>query len=239
MDKNISLSQIIIDGLSMTEGILLIDKPAGMTSHDVVDRVRRIFNTRRVGHAGTLDPFATGLLIIGIGPSTKKLTDLVGLDKTYEATARLGATSDTYDLEGKIYSRFEIRDSSRDEVEGVLKSFKGGYEQKAPAFSAKKVKGQKLYELARAGQDVEHLRPTKKVDISDIELLDYAWPDLKFRVTCSSGTYIRSLAHDLGEKLGCGAYLTQLRRTRIGEYKIEDAKKLEDLKTTSSQRKSE
>ena len=218
----------------MQDGILLVDKPAGMTSHDVVDRVRRIFNTRRVGHAGTLDPFATGLLILGIGPSTKKLTALVGLDKTYEATARLGAISDTYDLTGNIVPRPASRVAGpgtlgRATCDEALKSFLEGYEQKAPAYSAKKVKGQKLYELARAGQNVEHLRPTKKIDISDIELLDYAWPNVKFRVSCSSGTYIRSLAHDLGEKLGCGAYLTQLRRTRIGNYKIEDAKKLEEL----------
>ena len=122
---------------------------------------------------------------------------------------------------------------SQQEVSKALMSFLGGYEQKAPAYSAKKVKGQKLYELARAGKDVEALRPTKKIDISAIELLEYTWPDLKFRVTCSSGTYIRSLAHDFGEKLGCGAYLTELRRTRIGEYKIEDAKKIDDLQMSS------
>jgi len=213
----------------MQDGIILVDKPAGITSHDVVDRVRRIFKTRRVGHAGTLDPFATGLLILGINAATKKLNEFVGLDKTYEATARLGATSDTYDLDGVIVQRTTSNVQRREDIEVALMSFLGGYEQKAPAYSAKKVKGQKLYELARAGKDVEALRPTKKIDISEIELLDYAWPDLKFRVTCSSGTYIRSLAHDLGEKLGCGAYLTQLRRTRIGEYKIEDAKKLEEI----------
>ncbi len=222
------------DNQNPLEAILLIDKPAGMTSHDVVDRVRRIFKTRAVGHAGTLDPFATGLLILGVGKATKKLQTYVGLDKTYEATARLGVTSDTYDLTGKIVARpasrvAELEILGRATCDEALKSFLGGYEQKAPAFSAKKVKGQKLYELARAGKDVEALRPTKKVDISEIELLDYAWPDLKFRVSCSSGTYIRSLAHDLGEKLGCGAYLTELRRTRIGEHSIQDAKKLEEV----------
>ncbi|MFZ6015002.1 MAG: tRNA pseudouridine(55) synthase TruB [Patescibacteria group bacterium] len=211
--------------------ILLIDKPAGITSHDVVDRIRKIYSTRRVGHGGTLDPFATGLLIIGIGPATKKLHDIVGLDKTYEATATLGATSDTYDLTGLIAptpdSKFQIPDLKN--IEDVLKNFQGVIDQKAPAYSAKKVGGKKLYELARAGQDVEHLRPTKKVDIAELVITDYNYPTLKFKVTCSSGTYIRSLAHDIGQELGCGAYLSELRRTRIGEYKLEDAKKLETL----------
>lgn len=212
---------------SQLSEILLIDKHAGPTSHDIVDQVRRIYKTRKVGHAGTLDPFATGLLIVAVGKATKDIQRFVGLDKTYEATARLGATSDTYDLTGKLTIKNEQLTITEDDARKALMSFLGGYEQKAPAYSAKKVGGQKLYEMARRGEDVEHLRPTKKVDISAIELLDYNWPDLKFRVTCSSGTYIRSLAHDLGEKLGCGAYLTELRRTRIGEYKVEDAKKLE------------
>lgn len=206
--------------------ILLIDKPAGITSHDVVDRVRRIYNTKKVGHAGTLDPFATGLLIVAVGKATKELLNYVGLDKTYEATARLGATSDTYDLTGALVPRPTSHVPRQDEVEEALQSFLGGYTQKAPAYSAKKVNGKKLYELARRGEDVEHLRPTKQVDISDIQLLDFNWPDVKFRVSCSSGTYIRSLAHDFGEKLGCGAYLTELRRTKVGEYRVEDAKKV-------------
>ncbi len=208
---------------------LLIDKPAGITSHDVVDQVRRIYKTRRVGHAGTLDPFATGLLIVAVGKATKDIQRFVGLDKEYIATARLGATSDTYDLTGQLTIKNKQLTISEDDVRTALMSFKGGYAQKAPAYSAKKVHGQKLYEMARRGEDVEHLRPIKNVDISEIELLDYHWPDVTFRVTCSSGTYIRSLAHDLGEKLGCGAYLTALRRTRIGDYKIEDAKKLKDF----------
>ncbi|MFA6161401.1 MAG: tRNA pseudouridine(55) synthase TruB [Patescibacteria group bacterium] len=233
--------------------ILLIDKPAGITSHDVVDRVRRIYNTKKVGHAGTLDPFATGLLIVAVGKATKELSNYVGLDKTYEATARLGATSDTYDLTGQITkynchscagenpesdgsSDLHYVASKDDKKNGTLMildkvlnellSFKGGYLQKAPAYSAKKVNGQKLYELARRGEDVEHLRPSKQINISEIELLDFNWPDVKFRVSCSSGTYIRSLAHDFGEKLGCGAYLTELRRTRVGEFKVEDARRL-------------
>ncbi len=219
--------------------MLLIDKPAGITSHDVVDKVRRIYKTRRVGHGGTLDPFATGLLLVGVGSQTKKLHDVVGLDKTYEATAQLGGTSDTYDVTGAIVQRTTYNDTAfanaranvptEEDLEEVLKKFRGILEQKAPAYSAKKVGGQKLYELARKGVDVEHLRPTKKVDITELVITEYNWPTLKFRVTCSSGTYIRSLAHDIGEQLGCGAYLKELRRTRIGPYKLEDAKSLEVL----------
>jgi len=206
--------------------LLLIDKPAGMTSHDVVNIIRKKFNTRRVGHGGTLDPFATGLLLIGVGPATKKLTNIVGLDKTYEAVATLGATSDTYDLTGSIVARPASYVPRKEDIEKALERFRGTIDQKAPAYSAKKVKGQKLYVLARQGVDVEHLRPTKKVDITELVITEYNYPTLKFRVTCSSGTYIRSLAHDIGEVLGCGAYLSELRRTRIGSYKLEDAQKL-------------
>lgn len=211
--------------------MLLIDKPAGITSHDVVDKVRRIYKTRRVGHGGTLDPFATGLLLVGVGSQTKKLHDVVGLDKTYEATAQLGGTSDTYDLTGVVVARPTSLVPRLEDIEEALAKFRGTIEQKAPAYSAKKVGGQKLYELARKGVDVEHLRPTKKVDITELVITEYSWPVLKFRVTCSSGTYIRSLAHDIGEQLGCGAYLKELRRTRIGPYKLKDAKSLEDLLT--------
>lgn len=211
--------------------ILLIDKPAGMTSHDVVDRVRKVFSTRKVGHAGTLDPFATGLLIVGVGDATKRLQTYVGMDKVYEATARLGATSDTFDPEGTITETVvAIHELPLHDIETVLERFRGGYEQKAPLHSAKKINGKKLYEFARSGTATEEMRPTKKVDISELVVTDYAWPDLSFRVTCSSGTYIRSLADDIGRDLGCGAYLTALRRTAIGDYRIEDAVRLEDLK---------
>ena len=216
--------------------ILLIDKPAGMTSHDVVDRVRHIFKTRSVGHAGTLDPFATGLLILGVGAATKRLSEYVGLDKTYEATARLGATSTTFDLEGVITEtvgangvRPGARRAPLQDIEDVLNQFRGGYEQKAPIFSAKKIHGKKLYELARRGQATEEMRPTKHVEIFELEVLNYKWPDLKFRVRCSSGTYIRSLADDIGRALGCGAYLTELRRTAIGSHRIEEATPLDKL----------
>jgi tRNA pseudouridine55 synthase len=220
--------------------ILLIDKPAGITSHDVVDRVRRVFETRRVGHAGTLDPFATGLLIIGVGDATKRLSGYVGLDKTYEATARLGATSTTFDPEGTITETVGAHGNApecvppyapiRSDIERALDKFRGGYEQKAPIYSAKKIGGKKLYELARKGLATEEQRPSKTVTISSLVISHYAFPFLSFTVTCSSGTYIRSLADDTGRELGCGAYLTGLRRTAIGPHKIEDATAIDNLR---------
>lgn len=213
----------------MEAKLLLIDKPAGMTSHDVVDRVRRAFKTRRVGHAGTLDPFATGLLIVGVNGATKELTALVGLDKTYDATARLGATSSTYDPEGELTEKTDATQPTREEIEHALDAFRGGYEQLAPLHSAKKVGGKKLYELARKGTATEEMRPKKQVTINELVVTRYEWPELDFRVSSSSGTYIRSLADDIGRKLGCGAYLTALRRTRIGTFKIEDAVTLDAL----------
>ncbi len=227
--------------------ILLIDKPAGMTSHDVVDRVRRAYKTRRVGHAGTLDPFATGLLIIGVDRMTKRLAELVGLDKTYEAELTLGATSTTFDPEGEItrhescniYHESSIthRQPERSEIENILSKFRGGYVQRAPIYSAKKIHGKKLYELARAGQATDDMRPSKFVKISELEIIGHdRSSDLTFRgsrytlhVTCSSGTYIRSLADDIGRALGCGAYLSALRRTRVGPYRVEDAHTLAEL----------
>lgn len=219
------------------DGIILIDKPAGITSHDVVDRVRKIAKTRRVGHAGTLDPFATGLLILGINKGTKQLTGLIGLDKTYEATAQLGVTSTTDDPEGTVTphagtSPGALAEGNRpdnDAIERALARFRGSYEQTAPAFSAKWVDGKRLYDLARQGKIDGIALPKKIVSISELSMMHYAWPDLSFRVSCSSGTYIRALARDIGEALGCGAYLTALRRTRIGTYDIHDAVILDGL----------
>ncbi len=213
----------------MLEGFLLIDKPSGPTSHDMVDAVRHAINIRQVGHSGTLDPFATGLLIIGIGSATKKLGALVGLDKEYEATLRLGATSDTYDRTGRI-TESGVRCQMSD-VPEVLKKFTGQIQQIPPMYSAKKVKGKKLYELARAGIEIE--RKPVTLTIYSIELLHNPSPppltlrggeaQLQLRVHCSSGTYIRALAHDIGQALGCGAYLEELRRTAIGSFRAHDA----------------
>ena len=219
---------------SMEGKLLLIDKPAGMTSHDVVDRVRRIFKTRKVGHAGTLDPFATGLLIVGIESATKQLTALVGLDKTYEATARLGSTSTTFDPEGEITESNNSTIPTLEDIEHAFDAFRGGYEQLAPLHSAKKIGGKKLYELARSGTATEEMRPSKHVSIDELVVTRYEWPELDFRVSSSSGTYIRSLADDIGRTLGCGGYLTALRRTRIGTYDIKDAKTIEELAALQS-----
>lgn len=215
--------------LHAMDQLLLIDKPAGWTSHDVVAKLRGILHTRRIGHAGTLDPFATGLLIVGVGKATKELTALVGTDKTYEATAKLGWTSTTFDPEGELTHTENAKRPTIDDIAEAFKKFTGSYEQKAPLFSAKKIGGKKLYDLARAGTATEDMRPTKRITIHSIQLVDYEWPFLKFQVSCSSGTYIRSLADDIGRELGCGAYLEQLRRTRVGDFKIEDATTVEAL----------
>jgi tRNA pseudouridine55 synthase len=209
-------------------GLILINKPAGITSHDVVDKLREITKIKRIGHAGTLDPFATGLLILGIGREfTKKLSIFQKKDKEYIATLRLGAESDTFDKEGKIVEKKVEKIPERKKIEEVLKSFLGEIEQIPPAFSAKKIKGKKLYELARKGIKVEP-KP-QKVKIYEISILEYKFPYLKIKVKCSSGTYIRSLANDIGKKLGCGAYVEELTRTKIGEFSLKSAVELSKL----------
>lgn len=204
------------------EEIIFVDKPAGMTSFGVVARVRRILSERvgrkvKVGHTGTLDPFATGLLILMAGKATKKCQEFTKLDKIYEATLRLGATSSTGDPEGEITEhRTEV--ISRAQFEQSIARFVGEIEQKPPVFSAIKINGQRAYKLARAGKEVE--MPTRKVQIYTIELLEFNYPVAKIRCHVSSGTYIRTLAEEIGADLGCGAYLITLRRTRIADYDI-------------------
>ena len=212
------------------EGFLFIDKPAGPTSHDIVDQIRKLTGIKKVGHAGTLDPFATGLLILALGNTTKKIQALVGLDKEYEALVQLGATSDTYDRTGRITEGSKIKYKvAKEDIEDVLKKFRGKIEQIPPMYSAKKVKGKKLYELARKG--IEIVRQPSQITIHKLEIENFD-PELKtltLRVQCSSGTYVRSLAYDIGQELGCGAYLKELRRTSIGPFRIEDAAQLEPL----------
>lgn len=208
------------------DGLLLIDKPAGWTSHDVVAKLRGILKIRAIGHAGTLDPFATGLLVLGVGKGTKKLTALVGVDKEYSATIRLGATSDTFDKEGVIVEQNVSKEPTREEIEKALDTFRGGYDQLAPLHSAKKIGGKKLYDLARAGKATEEMRPMKRVQIDELRITDYAWPDLKIDVKCGSGTYIRSLADDIGRELGVGGYCLELRRTKVGEFDVKDASEI-------------
>ncbi len=207
------------------DGLLLVDKPVGCTSHDIVDRVRRALKIRAVGHAGTLDPFASGLLILGIGKGTKALTALVGTDKDYEVTIELGKRTDTFDSEGKVTEEMDPTKPlpTLEQVKAALPPFTGIFEQKAPLYSAKKLHGTPLYKLARAGTATEELRPVKEVMISTLEVRSYAWPLLELHVHCSSGTYIRSLADDLGQALGVGGYAIALRRTMIGTYNVNDA----------------
>ena len=212
----------------MKEGFILIDKPKGITSHDVVDKLREITKIRKIGYAGTLDPLGTGLLILGIGRgATKRLSEFLRLDKEYIAKLRLGAVSDTFDKEGKIEFKKIERIPSREKIVKVIKEFIGQISQIPPSYSAKKIKGEKAYNLARKGKKVE-LKP-QRVNIYEIKILRYKFPYLEIKVNCSSGTYIRSLASDIGKKLGCGALLEDLRRTRIGNFSAKQAKKLEEI----------
>lgn len=210
---------------------LCIDKPVGLTSHDVVARLRRITGIRKIGHAGTLDPFATGLLIVGVGrEATKKLSAISGHDKEYIATARLGAESDTQDLTGVITPIAATTVTSfpdHKKVTATFATFTGPITQIPPMYSAKKIAGKKLYELARSGITIN--RAPVALTIHEFVLLDYSPPDLTFRVRCSSGTYIRTLAHDIGHALGTGAYLTALRRTAIDTHRIEQSIALEQI----------
>jgi tRNA pseudouridine55 synthase len=204
------------------EEIIFVDKPSGMSSFGAVARVRRILTQReghkvKVGHTGTLDPFATGLLILLAGKATKKAPELTKKDKVYEATIRLGATSTTGDPEGEI-TETGAKLPTREEIEAVLPQFRGEIQQTPPAFSAIKVNGQRAYKLARAGKEVEI--PSRTVTIYELEIMSYDAPLLKIRTHVSSGTYIRTLAEDLGKALGCGAYCTELRRTKIADYDI-------------------
>ncbi len=212
------------------EEIILIDKPAEMSSFGVVARVRRKLRDRegkkvKVGHTGTLDPFATGLLIILAGRATKKSDEFLKKDKEYEATVCLGKTSTTGDIEGEIT---DVSDKipTLDAVKTACEKFVGEINQTVPVFSAVKINGERAYKLARKGKEVE--MPTRKVTIFSIDILDYTYPKLKIRTHVSSGTYIRTLGEDIGKELGTGAYLTALRRTKIADFDVKNAIKLED-----------
>jgi tRNA pseudouridine55 synthase len=218
----------------MNDGILLIDKPADMSSFGVVARIRRVLTQQqqkkvKVGHTGTLDPFATGLMILVIGKECKNAGMYSKLDKVYEATFRLGQTSSTGDPEGDVVDVSE-RQPTRDEVEQSLAQFRGEITQTPPIFSAIKINGQRAYKLARGGQEVEI--PTRQVQIHSLELVDYTYPHLTILTHVSSGTYIRSLAVDIGAVLGTGAYCVQLRRTAISDWTIAQAQTLADFGIT-------
>jgi len=204
----------------MPEGLLLVDKPPGMTSHDVVDAERRELGTRKIGHAGTLDPMATGLLILGVGRATRLLRYFGMLAKTYEGAARLGEETDTLDADGEVIRTSPV-DASRDAVERAAAALVGDSMQTPPAYSAAKVGGRKLYAEARAGRPVE--APPRPIRVEAFEVTAFEGRDVGFRVTCSGGTYVRVLAADLGIALGCGAHLVALRRTAIGPFDVTDA----------------
>lgn len=208
-------------------GILNVDKPPGMTSHDVVDAVRRLAGQRKVGHAGTLDPMATGVLLLCLGQATRLSEYLMAGRKRYRATVVVGVETDTYDAEGEVVSTGGRIEFSRQEIESALAGFQGHIEQVPPMYSALKQGGQSLHRLARQGRVVErHPRP---VEIDEIRLLDWTPPALILEVDCSPGTYIRSLAHDLGQRLGAGAHLACLVRLRSGRFILEEAASLERL----------
>ncbi len=200
-------------------GLLLIDKPAGLSSHDVVRQIRRTFKTRKVGHAGTLDPLATGVLPVAIGEGTKLLQFLLAEDKSYRATMRLGVTTDTLDSEGEILGEKEVPQDIPQRLVPAMEKFVGMIDQVPPMYSALKRDGVPLYKLARAGKVVD--RPARRIRIDRCELISMQLPELTLEVDCSKGTYVRSLCADLGEALGCGAHLTALCRLRTGQYSLE------------------
>lgn len=209
------------------DGILIVDKPQHFTSHDIVNLIRRRFNLKKVGHAGTLDPMATGVLVLLIGGCTKLSGSFMSDDKEYEATLVLGAVSDTGDAEGKIKETGNNVNFSRDEVESAFNKFSGPIEQIPPMYSAVKLKGIKLYQLARKGIEVE--RKPRKILIKKLEITKYLPPEISFRLTCSKGTYVRQLAADIGDVLGCGAYLSRLKRVRSGRFELDDSLGLDEL----------
>jgi tRNA pseudouridine55 synthase len=210
------------------DGILNIDKPAGMTSHDVVARVRRLSGQKKVGHAGTLDPLASGVLLLCLGEATRVAEYLMTGDKLYDARIRLGIATDTYDAEGRISAQADVT-VTRAQVEQELSTFVGKLAQTPPMYSALKHEGTALYRLARQGQTVA--RAPRPVEIYTLELLEWAPPDLQVQVHCSKGTYIRSLAHDLGQRLQCGAHLVGLVRLASGPFRIEQAIQIDEMES--------
>ncbi len=220
-DNNFDLKNAI-------SGVLVVDKPVGMTSHDVVQVVRKGTNIRRAGHTGTLDPRASGVLVILIGPAVRLSEYVSASDKRYQAVLRLGATTDTYDADGRILTTAPVDKLTEMQFEEALDTFIGEIEQVPPPYSAIKIKGRKAYEMARQGEEVD-LSP-RKIHMYSLELLEWAPPEAVIDVYCSSGTYVRSLAHDMGMKLGVGAHLIGLRRTKSGRFTLRDAVPLRRLR---------
>ncbi|MFA3782488.1 tRNA pseudouridine(55) synthase TruB [Melioribacteraceae bacterium 4301-Me] len=212
---------------------ILIDKELGSTSFDVVYKIRKITKVKKVGHAGTLDPLATGLLIICTGKMTKQISQYSNLDKTYTGIITLGKTTPSFDLETEFDSEKPLDDIKVDNIYQARKEFLGAVKQQPPIYSAIKHKGKTLYSLARKGIDVE--RQPREVFISEFEILNIDLPDIYFKITCSKGTYIRALANDFGKVLGCGAYLKKLRRIKIGDFLVSDALSVDGFKKMINQ----
>ncbi|MCX7872645.1 MAG: tRNA pseudouridine(55) synthase TruB [Verrucomicrobiae bacterium] len=213
--------------ISPYDGVLLVDKPAGPTSHDVVEAVRSVLGMKKVGHCGTLDPNATGLLVIVIGKATRLSEKFTATDKVYEGMLVLGAETDTYDADGKVVATRAVPEVDLNRLNELAGKFTGDIKQLPPMVSAVKKDGVPLYKLARKGIDVE--RELRSVHIYDFVFLEYEKPKAWFKVGCSKGTYVRSLVHDFGAEIGCGAYLQHLRRTVSGRFNVEDAIKMEEL----------
>ena len=210
------------------EGILLVDKPSGITSHDIVDRLRRKLKMKKIGHAGTLDPLATGLMIMLIGKATKVSQFLISLDKSYEGEFRLGIETNSQDSDGEVVSEKSIpEDLSKEKLAETMKTFLGDQYQTPPMFSAKKIDGVPLYKMARKGKVVE--REPRFIRINELNLINWTAPIGSFFMSCSKGTYVRTVLHDLGNKIGCGGHMSSLRRTKIDQFSIEDSKPLEEI----------
>jgi tRNA pseudouridine55 synthase len=213
---------------NVVSGVLVVDKPIGLTSHDVVQIIRRGTGIRRAGHTGTLDPRASGVLVVLVGPAVRLSEYVSASDKRYQATIRLGSSTDTYDAEGTVVGgSVSLEGVTEEKFEEILQQFVGEIEQVPPPYSAIKVKGRKAYEMAREGEEVD-LEP-RKIRVYSLEVLEWAPPEVVVDVYCSSGTYVRSLANDLGQKLGCGAHLVGLRRTKSGRFTLRDAVPLRRL----------
>lgn len=212
-------------------GILLVDKPKGPTSHDIVDVVRRHFRIKSTGHCGTLDPMATGLLVLLLGKATKLSERLMGEDKEYEGTLTLGIATDSQDAEGVTLAEKPVPTFTDDEIRAAFETFKGDHMQMPPMVSAKKIAGVPLYKLARKGKEVE--RKPRLVHIYRLDILRIALPEVDFRLLCTKGTYVRTICHDLGEKLGCGGHLSRLRRTASGQFRAEKSHPLTTIESWS------
>lgn len=219
----------------MIHGIINVYKEKGFTSHDVVSKLRGIVGQKKIGHTGTLDPDATGVLPVCLGKATKLCDLLTDKNKTYEAVLLLGKTTDTQDITGEVLEEKSTEALTEEKVREAIEGFIGDYEQIPPMYSALKVNGKKLYELAREGKVIE--RKARLVKILDIQILEIDLPKVRMEVSCSKGTYIRTLCHDIGEKLGCGGCMESLIRTRVSTFRIEDAKTLDEIETLKQEGK--